>query len=662
MPHGKQLLTFTLLAAILNPLPQAAAVTVTMSSDGVQQVTLDDEHEAYIPPDSGVVNVKAFGAFGDGVHDDTAAIISAIDEAYTLIGPYQDGIVYFPAGTYLVSQTLKWQNSSGAWEGHLAFRGDDESTTVIQLKDDLGFTGPVIMTGSAASAGQSNGGGYDGFENFIRDLTVDIGRGNPGAVGIDFMGNNNCGMTNVGIRDYTGLGSVGLSTMRPWVGPCMFRNVTVGGFQYGVETANTEYSMTFNTLTLHNQTVAGVLNNSQALSIVSPMITDAVPAIINKNPYGLVTVYGGYFYGSSASQTAIENYGGLFARDINVTGYGTSISDQSVPGSPRTVTGAITEYHSANTTFGGTSLDLKFIDTPVINSSLTQTWISVAAFGVLPDPTCQHDYTAQLTAALNSPNDVVYFPAGQYCIHNTIPITVGNKQILGFGSHLYIYGTGGAWPSVTTPVFSLAVNGPISFEDFMILSDPAVDFADTSPAVANQANHVILKNLDVRNVGNQAPGYVYQGNSVPDHQLWIENVDGSPYTFSNGERIWAQQFDVEENYNPVKVLSNDSTLWVLGLKTEQPTTVIETTGGGSTEILGGLLYPLAGSTAPAFVVDNGTSSMTYAVSAYSSTADYTTQVQVNNSGQAAAAQTAQMPPRGYGVLVPFVSTTALLTP
>lgn len=662
MPHVKHVRTLALLlTAFLNASPQAAATTVT-TSDGIQQVTLSSLNEAYVPPDSGVVNVKTFGAFGDGVHDDTAAIISAIDDAYTLIGPSQDGIVYFPAGTYLVSQTLKWQNSSGAWGGHLAFRGDDESATTIRLKNDLGFAGPVVMTGSAASSGQDNGGGYDGFENFIRDLTVDIGSGNPGAVGIDFMGNNNCGMSNVSIRDFTGTGSVGLSMMRPWVGPCMFRKVTVGGFLYGVETANTEYSQTFNMLRLRGQTVAGVLNNSQALSIASPMITDAVPAIANNNADGLITVVGGYFYGVNASQTAIENYGGLFARDINVTGYGTSISDQSVPGSPQRVTGPITEYHSANATFGGTSLNLKYIDTPVINSSLTQTWVSVATFGVLPDTTCQQNYTAQLTAALNSPYDVVYFPAGQYCIDATISITVGNKQVLGFGSHLNVYGTGGEWPSVSTPVFSLAADGPISFEDFMITGQPAVDFADTSPAVVNQLDRVILKNLDVRNVGNEQPGYVYQGNSVPDHQLWIENVSGSPYTFTNRERIWAQQFDVEESYNPVKVLSEGSTLWVLGIKTEQPSTVIETTGGGSTEILGGLLYPLAGSTAPAFVVGDGTSTMTYAVSAYSPSADYTTQVQVNNNNLAAAALTSQMPPRGYGVLVPFVSTTALLTP
>jgi hypothetical protein len=48
-----------------------------------------------------VFNVKAYGATGDGVTDDTAAIQSAINAV-----PADGGIVFFPIGKYIVSSTL----------------------------------------------------------------------------------------------------------------------------------------------------------------------------------------------------------------------------------------------------------------------------------------------------------------------------------------------------------------------------------------------------------------------------------------------------------------------------------------------------------------------------------------------------------------------------
>lgn len=46
------------------------------------------------------VNVKDYGAYGDNVHDDTIAIQSAIDAS-------TGGVIFFPAGTYVISNTIK---------------------------------------------------------------------------------------------------------------------------------------------------------------------------------------------------------------------------------------------------------------------------------------------------------------------------------------------------------------------------------------------------------------------------------------------------------------------------------------------------------------------------------------------------------------------------
>jgi hypothetical protein len=54
-----------------------------------------------LPADGQVFNVKAYGALGDGVADDTRAIADAVGAA-----PATGGILYFPPGRYLVSDAL----------------------------------------------------------------------------------------------------------------------------------------------------------------------------------------------------------------------------------------------------------------------------------------------------------------------------------------------------------------------------------------------------------------------------------------------------------------------------------------------------------------------------------------------------------------------------
>jgi hypothetical protein len=62
------------------------------------------------PPMPDIVNVKDYGAFGDGIHDDTAAIQAAIDAAFGPASAPKNGVrnlpLYIPAGTYKVTSQL----------------------------------------------------------------------------------------------------------------------------------------------------------------------------------------------------------------------------------------------------------------------------------------------------------------------------------------------------------------------------------------------------------------------------------------------------------------------------------------------------------------------------------------------------------------------------
>ncbi|HEY3418074.1 MAG TPA: glycosyl hydrolase family 28-related protein, partial [Armatimonadota bacterium] len=117
---------------------------------GLAQATIPET--ARIPalqwePRSDWMNVKTFGAKGDGVTDDTAAIQRAFNRVtdttdwnYNL----HNRVVYFPAGTYRITRTLTLVNETGGWiVGHgrdTVLRWDGAENGIMYLSNGATYT------------------------------------------------------------------------------------------------------------------------------------------------------------------------------------------------------------------------------------------------------------------------------------------------------------------------------------------------------------------------------------------------------------------------------------------------------------------------------------------------------------------------------------------
>ena len=166
------------------------------------------------------VSVKDYGAVGDGVTDDTAAIQAAFAYAYsisigTITNPYANMnagkvTVYFPAGKYIVSGKIS------TYDG-IAIVGAGRISTVIQSS----YNGNVIELQPATS--------YNAYGIEFSDFQVVGDRTKTSQIGIALMRPYSMYMSNVGV---TACGSDGILARQAliceWHNIESFKNVGAG--------------------------------------------------------------------------------------------------------------------------------------------------------------------------------------------------------------------------------------------------------------------------------------------------------------------------------------------------------------------------------------------------------------------------------------------------
>lgn len=527
---------------------------------------------AIFPKQSQIVNVKSnpYNAKGDGITDDTRAIQVAIANN-------RGKLIYFPNGTYLVSDTIRCQATNGK-QKRFFLQGQSQKGTIIKLKDSVAGFGNPENPIPVVTYWEGKVGDATAFRNTIRNLTVDIGKNNPGAIALRFRANNYGFVENVTLQssDRTKQGKYGLDLSVPLNGPLLIKDLTVSGFDYGVYFTGVLHSATIDGLTLKDQKIYGLYNRRQVLSIRNLTSTNSVPAVKNdgdeKGNGGLLTLIDGVLQGGAVTNVAVENAegAGLYVRNLKTSGYRQAIKS-STNGMTRNRSSPISEFvsHPILSVFPSpqTSLNLPIEATPEIPWDSSSDWAKVD--GSAPDD------TIAIQTAIDSGKTTVYFPTDNYTVSDTIFVRGNVRRIVGIGAARIE--TDGALHESNNPLFRV-VDGTqdvVAIEGFETNLGSAFFVEQASP------RSLVLRHLGTGSYRNTAKG----------SKLFIEDVVGGNWYFKN-QKVWARQINVETGSKSRQInIDNDgSDLWIMGLKTERDVTIITTKNGGRTELLGGFLY------------------------------------------------------------------------
>lgn len=599
--------------------PQLKSKSVNTQQTKTQETKAQENIR--FPDDPGVIDVtKApYGADRSGKADATEAIRRAIADH---IG--SRAFIYFPNGTYKVSGPLWWKGKSWkgneqGWWARLVFRGQSREGVVIKLVDNApGFDQQSSPLGVIVTASESpfpDGGNNQGFNNSVRNMTIDTGSGNPGAVGIDYVVSNQGAIKDVTILSGDGKGYAGIRMERAYPGPGLIKNVEIQGFDYGIKWTVMDYSMTLEHIALKNQNRAAIFNSTGQAHIRNLTSVNQVPVLESRSAQGkgggFNMIIGGSFSGGSPANSAIVSAGDLLLRDLTIVGYGTAIEDKSSVGKGLPMSGSPTKigeytnrevkslFPSPNHT-----LRLPIEETPNHIDADPATWANIADFGAVGDG--KTDCTKAIQQALNSGKATLWLPGkASYLVSNTLVVPGSVRHVT--GPHAIVMGKGESFKNASSPrpIFKVSENSgnPLIFEHIETLGD------DGAIALDQACQRTVVWQHGSLGGGwgdGKTPCYI---NSATGGKLFIEDCIGSRYQVTGPQQVWARQLNTEYGSSPlVEISGPGAKMWILGWKTEnsEGQQILKVANGAEVESFGPYCYMLHSSdTVPLIQNDEG---------------------------------------------------------
>lgn len=463
-------------------------------------------------------------------------------------------ILYFPKGTYLVSDTISYSFDNLSAQQTPTFRcemcrnihilGEDKNSTVIRLLDNArGFgTGSLKPLISFNTAHKSDKESTNCAQmNSLEDITLNLGKGNDGAVGVLFASSNCSRIENVSIVSDSSLYGI----VFDYGSEGVVDRLAIHGFDYAIRTHRTS-PIVFNNVDFSKNSLGGLLSSNGAL-VLNGANSSQIPLLTLDE-----SACGRYFVDRSES-IINGNCDGCFI---------------------------FTEGERARR------------DVPTPKRSTTPSdWVSVDDFGAVGDGVT--DSTDAIARAMLSGKPHIIFGEGTYLISRTVRIPATVRTV----DFLYCS---------LVPGYSLLIGE----------MDAAFDICEDSSETFFAENFASLDEFEgfFRMFRHSAKRDVVLSDFMTASALYFNTVGGSRVYFDNcfthtghysqdaclhrdgytpvfcrmipielhGQEVYARNLNIERA--DVELLCDSSTLVIDGYKVEGPGTLISAIGGSSVKI------------------------------------------------------------------------------
>lgn len=612
------------------------------------------------PADAGALNVRDFGATGDGVHDDTPAFMAALARTADHAELWHVRIVQVPAGTYRITDTLTKRIAGGGYDSGFVLIGAGESRTVLKLDDHApGFTDPahpkavIYTSGKGVAQAPKNGyalrgEGNDAFSNFIEELTVDTGHDNAGAIGIDYLASNQGALRSVTVQ---GSGSVGVAMTRAWFGPGLVEAVTVKGFEIGMDVGSLNAGVTLEGVTLEGQRRIGLRNAdnlvaAHALIVREPRNGNAVP-VVNATAAGMIAIDGATLEGSEGEP--VSNQGVLYLRDVRISGGGKVLGHAPVSGVVDGVFQGSNRLSDAAPPWA-----LKGQAEPQVVADPPSAWVNVASFlGASDRGAAVVDATAAFRAAFASGASTLYLPFGIYTVRANLEVPPAVRRIVGMNSTI-VWTSAGSDRGADDPTHGLLRTGagadPLLIEQLVFLCPQGHHVA-----VEEDGNRTVV----LRDIVGMGAEFHRDAQGGP---LYLNNISGGFLVRVTGHApVWGRQVDSEGGgarggTGSVRIADDGAPMWLLGLKSEGDNTLVSVSHGAVADIVGALFSSLRGASRSLFESSDAHLDATGVEVAWKPTATYQTILSDTRGSEVNSISANRFPPRPQtaGIMVPRV--------